>query len=559
VEGLGSNNWVVDGTLTASGKPMLANDPHLGTHVPSLWYLAHLSAGDFDVIGATLPGTPVVAIGRNRFIAWGATNVAADVEDLYREHIDESGRFAEYRGMPEPMKIVQETIAVKGAAPVHVDVRITRHGPLVSDALNINNAESKRTPKPPLIEPLAFRWTALDSDDSTVTSFLKLNEARNWSEFTAALRDFVVPSQNFIYADRDGHIGYYAPGRIPIRAGGDGSKPADGWTGDADWTGWIPFDKLPHLFDPPDHFIATANHRPSPPDYRYFLGLEWPEPYRAERIIDLLHLKARFAPDDFARMQRDTLSLHGKAMLPALVAYAHPSSPSDKQALEIVRGWNGDAAGNSAGAAIFEAWFLQLAPIFVEDDIGPLALDLYRGRFSYVTRFVLNTLHANDTSWCDDRRTDKVETCDDAVTEALHKGVNDLTRRLGGDLSRWRWDAVHSAVFPHQGLDSVATLRPLLSRSVPNGGDWSTVNVGPVAADTPFEQHSIPGYREIIDLSASNDSRFIDAVGQSGHFLSKHYADFLGDWQAVRHRKMRMDRGEIERRAIGHLRLMPNK
>jgi penicillin G amidase len=183
-------------------------------------------------------------------------------------------------------------------------------------------------------------------------------------------------------------------------------------------------------------------------------------------------------------------------------------------------------------------------------------LDSYHGRFSYITRFVVNTLRANDASWCDDRRTDKTETCDEAVTEALHKGVTELTRRLGGDITRWRWDAVHSAVFPHQGLDSVATLRPFLSRSIPNGGDWSTVNVGPVAADTPYEQHSVPGYREIIDLSPANDSRFIDAVGQSGHFLSMHYADFLSDWQAVRHRKMRMDRAEIERGASGHLRLI---
>ena len=558
-EALGSNNWVVDGTLTASGKPLLANDPHLGTRLPSTWYLAHVGGGDFEMIGATLPGAPAVALGRNRYIAWGATNVAADVEDLYREHLDESGRFAEFRGAREPITIVPETITIAGAKPLQLNVRVTRHGPLVSDAINANSAELKRGPKPPPVEPLAFRWTALDATDTTVTSFLKLNEARNWNEFTSALRDFVVPSQNFIYADVDGHIGYYAPGRIPIRARGDGSRPADGWTGDAEWTGWIPFDALPHLFDPPEHVIVTANHRPAPPEYGYFLGLEWPEPYRAQRIHDLLRARTGLKTDDFARMQADTVSLHAKALAPLLVAHAHPSDASDRRAMELVRAWNGDARGDSAAAAIFEAWFLQLAPAIAGDDIGPIALDSYRSRFSYITRFVVHTLESNDAQWCDDKRTQKQETCDDAVTIALHDAVGDLSHRLGGTIDRWRWDAVHPAVFPHSGLDAVAPLRPLLSRSVPNGGDWSTVNVGPVAADTPFEQHSVPGYREIIDLSPANDSLFLDAVGESGHFLSPHYADFLPDWHAVRHRKMRMDRAEIDRGAIGHLRLEPSR
>ncbi len=557
-ESLGSNNWVVDGSLTASGKPLLANDPHLGTRLPSTWYLAHLSGGDFEVIGATLPGTPTVALGRNRFIAWGATNVATDVEDLYRERLDATGTLVAFRGAMEPVTVIPETIVVKGAEAVRVDVRVTRHGPLVSDA--INATPPRRGPTPAPLEPLAFRWTALDPNDSTIQSFLELNEARNWNQFTTALAAFVVPSQNFVYADVEGHIGYYAPGRIPIRAAGDGSRPAEGWTGDAEWTGWIPFGELPHIYDPPTHVIVTANHRPVGPEYRYNLGLEWPEPYRAQRIVDLLAGRSKLTADDFARIQADTVSLHAKALLPALLAHAHPDGAADRQAIDTLRKWNHDATGDSAATALFEAWFLQLAPTIVGDDIGASALEIYRSRFTYVTRFVLNTLATNDGAWCDDVSTrEKRETCDDAVTKALHEGVIDLTRKLGGEMTRWRWDAVHPAVFPHQGLDAVAALRPFLSRSVPNGGDWSTVNVGPVAADTPFEQHSVPGYREIIDLSPANDSRFIDAIGESGHPLSKHYDDFLADWRAVTHRKMRMDRAEIERGAIGKLTLTPQR
>jgi penicillin G amidase len=556
-EALGSNNWVVDGTLTASGKPLLANDPHLGTRIPSTWYLAHLTGGDFEIVGATLPGAPAVALGRNRSIAWGATNVAADVEDLYRERLDATGRLAEFRGAAEPITVIPETILVKGAQPVRLDVRVTRHGPLVSDAINANNAESKTLPKPPPVEPLAFRWTALDPDDTTVAAFLKLNEARNWNEFTGALRDFVSPSQNFVYADVDGHIGYYAPGRIPIRASGDGSLPADGAAGDAEWTGWIPFDALPHLYDPPDHMIVTANHRPAPPSYPYLLGLEWPEPYRARRVLDLLQAKSGFTADDFARIQGDTVSLHGRTLLPLLLSRVRAEVPRDRQAIDLLRTWNGDAAGNSVAAAIFSAWFHQLAPTIAGDDLGPLLADRYKERYSYVTRFVTRVLRTNDASWCDDRTTSRTETCEEAVTSALRRGMADLEQRLGSDMARWRWDAVHHAVFPHQGLDAVAALRPLLSRSIPNGGDWSSVNVGPVDALHPFEQHSVPGYREVIDLSPANDSRFIDAVGESGHFLSTHYDDFQRDWQAVRHRKMRMSRQEAESGAIGRLRLTP--
>ena len=596
-EALGSNNWVVDGSLTATAKPLLANDPHLGTRLPSIWYLAHLSAGAFDVIGATLPGVPAVALGRNRFIAWGTTNVAADVEDLYRERIDATGRFAEYRGNQEPLTILSEIIKVKGAAPVQIEVRITRHGPLVSDAINANNAALVADPKPAPLDPLAFRWTALDPDDTTLAAFLKLNDARNWDDFTNALRYFVVPSQNFVYGDVDGHIGYYAPGRIPIRAGGDGSLPIEGWSGDTEWTGWIPFDQLPHLYDPPEHFIVTANNRPAPAGYPHLLGHEWPEPYRAQRITDLLSDAGRsvrlqpdgtrsgLTPDDFARIQADTLSQHAKTLLPVLLPLAHPTDPDGQRALAVLRDWNGDARGDLAAPAIFEAWFLKLVPALVGDDLGPRVTENYLGRFSFTTRFLVSTLGsqavrlkadttsangtttgvqllpadpaARDSAWCDDVRTPGVrERCEEAVTAALNDAVADLTVRLGRDLTRWRWDEVHRAVFPHQ-LDSIAMLRPILSRSIPNGGDWSTVNVGTVSADRPYEQRSVASYREIIDLSPANDSRFIDAVGESGHPLSRHYDDFLQDWQKVRYRPMRMERKDVEAGAIGHLRLTP--
>ena len=411
-DALGSNNWVVDGTLSASGKPLLANDPHLGAQVPSLWYLAHISAGDVDVIGATLPGAPAVAIGRNRFIAWGETNVGADVEDLFRERLDPTGKFAEFRGAQEPLQLVAETIHVHGAASVPVQVRLTRHGPLVSDAINANNAEMPREPRTAVLEPLAFRWTALDPQDTTIVSFLGLNDARNWDDFKAALRDFVAPSLNFVYADVDGHIGYYAPGHIPARAHGDGTSPADGWSGEAEWTGWVPFEELPHIYDPPEHLIVTSNNRPVPPPYPHLLGLEWTEPYRAQRITDLLRQKGKLTPDDFAAIQADTFSPHADALLPLLLKRVHRQSVSDEQAIGMLRGWNRDARGDSGAAALFQAWLLRLTPAIAGDELGPRVTADYMGveRSSFVARFLGRTLALPDSPWCDDVRTPARET-----------------------------------------------------------------------------------------------------------------------------------------------------
>ena len=556
VEALGSNNWVIDGTMSASGKPMLANDPHLGTKMPSLWYLAHVSAGDFEMAGATLPGAPAVALGRNRHIAWGATNVAADVEDLYLEHLDDSGKAAEFRGAFEPLRMVRETIGVKGAAPVVVDVRITRHGPLISDALNAINAASTAAEKPAPLPPMAFRWTALDETDDTVAAFMRINAARNWTEFVDAMRAYTSPTQNFVYGDVDGHIGYFAPGHIPVRASGDGAMPVEGWTGEHEWTGWIPFDELPQAYDPPDHYIVTANHRPMPASYPYLIALEYPDPYRAQRITDLLSGRSKLTPDDFRAIQADTLSLHAARLVPALLAHLTQPSARVLDAAQRLRAWDFDARGDSAAEAIFQAWFLRLAPTIAGDELGT-ALNGYRGRFSFVSRFVLGLTQGGDAAWCDDVSTSAVESCDQTITRALELGLADLTTAMGDDMSRWRWDGVHRAVFPHQPLDSQKILRWFLSRSVPNGGDWSTVNVGPASADSPFDQVSVPGYRQVIDLSPANDSWFLDAVGQSGHFLSPFYDDALTEWQEVRLRKMRLSTADINDGAIGTLTLIP--
>ena len=321
----------------------------------------------------------------------------------------------------------------------------------------------------------------------------------------------------------------------------------------------MPFDELPHTYDPPEHFIVTANNRPVPATYPHSIAGEWTEPYRAQRIADLLQQKPRLTPDDFAAIQADTYSLHAQLFLPMLLARVHPRNARAEQAVAMLRQWNRDERGDSAAAAVFQAWYYELVPALAGDDLGPKLTANYQelDRNSYVSRFLMQTLATNDSPWCDDVRTPARETCEEAASAALEAGLAKLTAVLGGDMSRWRWDAVHSAVFAHSALDTVPFVGWFLRRSVPHGGDWSTVNVGPVFAPRPFEQHSLPGYRQIVDLSSSGDSRFSDAVGESGHPLSAHYDDGLRDWREVRYRKMRMERADIERGAIGHLRLVP--
>lgn len=580
-EGLGSNSWVVDGTKSASGKPMLADDPHLATRVPSTWYLAHLSAGELDVIGATLPGTPGIVIGHNRDIAWGVTNLGPDVQDLFRERLDPTGKMAEFQGTMEPMQIVTETIQVKGQPPVEQMVRITRHGPLISDALNANDAElpaSARRAAP--LEPLAFRWTALDAEDTTLTAFLALNDARNWEQFRAALSYYVAPSQNFVYADNQGNIGYYAPGRLPIRAAGDGALPAEGWSGKNEWTGFIPFEELPQAYNPPEHFIATANNRPVADDYPYFLGREWAQPYRAQRISDLLQAKDVLTIDDHAAIQSDVVSLYARQLLPQLLPLTTPGQGDEDlaQALEMLRGWDGTMSGDSAAAAIFAAWQQRLPRALSGDELGTDLINRYEGRSSFTTTFLHTTLADSNSVWCDDVTTPPAESCGSVVTEALSAALADLRARLGNDMGRWRWDQLHTTVFPHQPLDSVGPLRRIVSRSIGNGGDSNTVNVGPfgcarsaTAAPSaspapsvrvfecaqPFQQRAIPGYRQLIDLGNLNAGRFIHAIGQSGHPLSPHYDDYMQDWQTVRYRTMRFERATVEQAQQATLRLQP--
>ena len=562
--GLGSNSWVVDGSKSTTGKPVLANDPHLMASIPSTWYLAHLSAGEFDVIGATIPGLPMIVIGRNRSISWGITHLVSDVLELFRERLDATGRMVEFQGQMEPVQTLTENIKVRGMKDVEQTVRLTRHGPIVSDVINANDEvlpADQRTALAPL-EPMSFRWAAIDSEDNTLDAFLRLNAAHNAQEFEQALRNYVAPAMNFMYADMQGNIGYYAAGRIPNKDSqrrADDARPVhpEGWSKQDDWNGYLAFEDLPRITNPPDHVIITANNRPAVPNYKFYLSNQWFPAYRARRIRNLLDAKEKLSPQDHAAIQGDTLSLEALELLPHLLSLVTPQNDEERQAIELLKNWDRNATAESAATALYEAWSLQLPAALVGDELGSDLEKRYADRFEFLSPFMAATLKDKNNVWCDDVNTPAQENCGQVAERTFREALKLLKSKLGKQMSNWRWDQLHVAVFPHVPFHNLGFLRRFFSRSVPSGGDRSTVNIGTFGAKQSFEQNVTAGYRQIVDLSSIEGGRFIQAGGQSGHFLSENYDDYLADWRAIKYRPMRIERSVIEQDKKSVLRIEP--
>ncbi|AEI77236.1 acyl-homoserine lactone acylase QuiP [Cupriavidus necator N-1] len=543
VEGMGSNNWVVSGAHTQSGKPMLANDPHLGLQAPALWYFARMTAPGLDVTGATLPGMPLVVLGHNDRIAWGLTNTAPDVQDLYIERL-RPGNDTQYQ-TPDGWAAFEtrtETIRVKGAPDVVLKVRATRHGPVISDV-----AEPLSAAAGPLGAQyvVAFQWTALRPDDRTFQAGLRMNEARDWAGFTAALRDFHSPQQNIVYADVDGNIGFYAPGRVPLRRADNdlkGLAPAPGWDARYDWTGFIPFEALPHRYNPADGVIVTANQRIVAPDYPYFITSEWTVPYRFDRIQSLLAATPRHSFDSFAAIQKDVVSLAVRDALPLLLAAPvgrDAARPERERALlEALRKWDGTMDPARAEPLVVTAWLRELSRRLFEEKAGEaIFVRLWEQR--NVQQPMLNILRDPRTLgafWCDRQHTRPAETCDDAIADAWTQAMADLSRRYGDDAARWRWGEAHTARSEHKPFGKIAHLSPLFNLRVPTGGDTYTVNVGRhnLRDDkAPFENTHAASVRALYDLANLEASRFMDSTGQSGNALLPRYRDWTGKWAAV--------------------------
>jgi penicillin G amidase len=545
--GLGSNAWVLAGSRTTSGAPLLANDPHLGLSAPGPWYLAHLKAPGRELIGASMPGLPGVVLGHNGSIAWGFTNTGPDTQDLFVERVDpdDPARYLTPDGFA-PFAVRDEVIRVAGDAPVRLRVRATRHGPVLSDLVPATAD---------VLEPdqvLALSWTALAADDVSIEALLDLGAARDWPGFVAAAGGNGSPQQNVLYADTAGHIGFIAPGRVPIRRGGDGRWPVPGWTGEFDWQGMIPAGELPRRRDPPDGAFVNANNRIVADDYPYLITADWDPPHRARRIVEALG-EDRHDLASFARLQADQLSLLARDLLP-LMLEAEPHSEAAAAARAQLAAWDRVMRADAAEPLLFAAWYRELSRLIYADELG----ELFYAYWGVRPQFMEHVLRRRQV-WCDDIATAAVETCALQAAQALELALADLERRFG-DSAAWRWGEAHPARMPHPVFADQPLLARLFTIEHPSGGDSVTVNVGhyrPANEAEPFASVHAASYRGLFDLGALERSRFIASTGQSGNPLSPHYRDLAALWARGETIAMTTAAEVYGREAMGRLTLTP--
>ena len=504
----GSNDWVVAGARTVSGKPLLSNDMHLPHSIPNVWYEAQLEAGDFDVAGVTLPGSPYVVAGHNRHIAWGFTALVADVHDLFVETFNAAGQYQTPQGWQRP-EHRREVIHVKGKPDAVLDVVVTRHGPIVTPLI----AGERRH--------LALQWTAYDVAAFRFP-FFDLNRARDWEEFRQAFSPLISPVLNVVYADSDGHIGYQAVGRIPVRKTGDGTLPVAGADGAHDWTGYIPFDALPRVFDPPSGALATANNRVTPDGYPYFVTAQWFPPYRAERIYQVLESGRRFSPADMLELETDIHSDFDRYCAERFVSavdHAAKASPRARRAADLMRGWDGRLSLDSVAATLETRARAELLRLLLRSRLGPLWDELtVPERPALMSGSGLEEILLHEPArWLPPAYHDYNQLLAAAVEAAV--GEKEAPR----DLASWRWGDASPIVLAHPLLGRI----PVLSRwagpgrQPQSGGSYTVKQVGRAFG---------PSQRMTVDFSDFDRSTLNLVTGESGQILSPHFTDQWKAW-----------------------------
>jgi penicillin amidase len=461
----------------------------------------------------------------------------SDVQDLYLEKL--GGSFAQH----------DEVIRVRGAPDEKLEVRVSRHGPVISDVLGTALDAAPRG------YAVALAWTALAENDPSMQAALHLSRARDWHEFNAALRDLHAPQQNVLYADVDGNIGFVAAGRVPVRKPSNdlkGLAPAPGWDARYDWAGFVPFDELPRAFNPVSGAIVNANQKIVPPGYQHHISYEWQPPYRAQRIEALLAAGPQTL-DSFSRIQLDVVSLAAKELLPKLLATA-PEDEDSRKALAALAAWDGSMSAERAEPLIFVAWWRELARSIYADELG----EAFEAAWGPRIVFTANALGAN-SRWCDDVRTSAVESCATVQAQSLRKALAELHRRYG-DPAGWQWGKAHLAHHRHVPLTRQPLLARLFDYSVPSPGGTYTVNVGRYDFNDevePFAAHHGPSLRMLCDLGDPESSLFIQSGGQSGNPLSSHYHDFTAPWSRGEYIPMITDRARLVAAGAERLVLRP--
>jgi penicillin G amidase len=496
----GSNAWVVSGKLTSSGKPILANDPHLEWSIPATWYQVHLKAPGLDVTGVSLAGVPGVIIGHNQRIAWGVTNLGFNVQDLYIEKIDPQTGHYLFRGQVEQARSESEWIRVKGARPLEFRQWVTRHGPV---AISENG------------HYFALRWAA-GEPNGFAFPFLDLNRAGNWKEFTAALARYPGPGQNFVYADVDGNIGYQAAGMLPIRRNYDGDVPVDGASGDFEWDGYIPFDQLPVFYNPPRGWIVTANQNPFPENFPFRVSGDFGTPYRSREIRDRLLARAGWKPQDMLGVQKDVYSGFSSFLAAQIVAAYDRKKPAKQElsaGVALLRTWNGQMEKQTPAPLLITLAYNQLRNAAVHAAWpGAKITDIYQPYMAPVA--IQRILESGGRGFFPDQ--------DDALLAALHAAIDEGRRTQGGNVARWDY-----------GRYNLLTIKHPVGSQLPVFGSY--FNIGPVemsGSSTTIKQTSVllgPSMRFVADLANWDGSFNNIDIGQSGQILSRHYKD---QWDA---------------------------
>jgi penicillin amidase len=569
-EGIGSNNWVVAGSRSATGLPLLANDPHLSFAIPAIWYEIGLhcqpvtAACPYDVRGFSFAGVPAIIIGHNARIAWGFTNAGPDVQDLFIEKVNPADPHQyEVNGAWTDMDVREEIIHIRGGGAETLVVRATRHGPVISAVYGLADFAAEAGLEAQDQHALALRWTALDPNRLFQAVF-ELNRAGNFDEFRAALSHFAGPSQNIVYADVDGNIGYQFPGDIPIRASGDGLLPVPGWTDAHEWTGYIPYDELPYAYNPPQGYIATANNAVVGPGYPYFISSEWDTGYRAARIVELLEANPRLSLADMAAIQGDNANLGAREVLPYLLDLDLRDRDLTTH-LAGLRGWDYQMDPDSQPAAIYLAFFNRLLALTFHDDM-PAAF--WPGGSSNTWLTLQRLLPNPAAAWWDNAETPAVEQRDDIFRQAFAEGLADLRASLGDNPSRWTWGRLHTTTFTNEtlGRSGISVIDSLFNRGpYPTGGGSSIVNANGwnLARDDrdppgdPYAVSSGPSMRMLVDLGNLDNSLTMYTTGQSGHAFHPHYIDFAEPWSRIEYHPMWFGRAAVEAAARATLRLTP--
>jgi penicillin amidase len=546
----GSNNWVVSGQHTVSGKPLLSNDMHLDHQMPNLWFQAHLktTSDDFDVAGVTLPGVPFVIVGHNQRIGWGFTNVAPTVEDDYIEEFNAQGQYKTPAGWVDPQHR-QEIIRVKGAPDETLDVVTTRHGPIISETI------------PGETRKIALRWTL---QDGMGLMFFDVDTARNWDDFRKAFSNLDAPGQNVMYADVDGHIGYQSTGRVPIRASGDGSLPVNGSDDSHEWKGWIPFEEMPRVYDPPTGSLASANGRIAPDGYKYSISTQWDAPWRTDRIYRVLESGKKFAPADMLALQLDISSTYDRFCADKFVyAIDHAPKPSEraKRAAEILRDWDGRMSADSAAPTIETKARVELVRLLLEPRLGAVSPGTNHGelnwksyRWAMSSVWLENVLTRQPTRWLPPGYSDYgsllTAVVENVVNQTVPNNSSTVESHPPSDLSKWKWGENYQVAIDHPVLDKL----PLIGRyTAPGLKPLSGSNLTVKAVGRKF------GASERLTWNFANfDESTLNLVtGESGIFLSPYYLDQWKAWYEGSTFAFPFTKAAVERQRAHEMTLQP--